>query len=233
MADYLGQRHSLHPNANLIDDIPTTSGFFSLELGSSAPVTSLLNDWGHDLPEPLVDFIGASQISTPDTSFNWIARTNYLPLATAGQKPIFANNADTLKALGSPSFEPRSTVYLPMEARGIITASNQSIAQVTPQEFSAERVKLEVAADAPALVVVAQALYVPWHAYVDGARAKLWLANGAFQALEVPAGLHEVMLLYEDNLFECGLVISLASLIGVGAIWRSSGKQGRRRAFRR
>ena len=189
VADYLGQRHSLHLNANLIDDIPTTSGFFSLELGSSVPVTSLLNDFGHEAPGPLVDFVGASQISAPDTSFNWIARTNYLPLATAGQKPIFANNYDdTLKALASPNFDPRSMVYLPMEARGIVTVTNQSAAQVTSREFSAERVKLGVTADAPALVVVAQALYVPWHAYVDGGRAKLWPANGAFQALEVPAG---------------------------------------------
>ncbi|HXC99969.1 MAG TPA: hypothetical protein VN048_11555, partial [Verrucomicrobiae bacterium] len=92
---------------------------------------------------------------------------------------------------------------------------------------------LDVTADAPALVVVAQVLYVPWHAYVDGARVKLWPANRAFQALEVPAGHHEIMLLYEDNLFECGLVISLASLIGVGAIWRSAGKRNGRRAFRR
>ena len=233
VADYLGQRRTLDLNANLIDDIPTTSGFFSLELGASAPVITLLNSYGHDLPEPLVNFVGASQISAPDTSFNWISRTNYLPLATAGQKPIFASNDETLKALASPNFEPRSTVYLPVEARGIITATNQTTAQVTPREASAERVVFGVAADAPALVVVAQALYVPWHAYVDGARVKLWPANGAFQALEVPAGHHEIMLLYEDNLFELGLVISLASLIGVGAIWRSAGKRGRQRVFRR
>ncbi|HXC99177.1 MAG TPA: hypothetical protein VN048_07535, partial [Verrucomicrobiae bacterium] len=122
---YLGQRRMLHLDANLIDDIPTTSGFFSLELGSSVPVTTLLNNYGHDLPEPLADFVGASQITAPDTSFSWLPRTNYLPLATAGQKPIFASNDETLKALASPNFDPRATVYLPNEARGIITVSNQ------------------------------------------------------------------------------------------------------------
>jgi hypothetical protein len=223
--DYLGQRHWLHFNANLIDDIPTTTGFFSLELGSSVPVTSLLNELGSQIPEPLLDFAGVSQISTPDTSTLWITRTNYLPMATAGQKPVFANNQETLKALGSLNFDPRSTVYLPVEARGIVTVSNQSVAQVMAREFAAERVRLDVQAEAPALVVVAQAIYPAWRAYVDGARVRLWPANGAFQALEVPAGHHEVVLRYEDRWFELGLVISLASLIGVGAIWISGGKR--------
>jgi uncharacterized membrane protein YfhO len=71
---------------------------------------------------------------------------------------------------------------------------------------------VEVAADASAMVVVAQAFYHPWRAYVDGARVKLWRANHGFQALEVPAGRHEVRLVYEDRVFEGGAVISLATL---------------------
>jgi hypothetical protein len=228
MAYYTGQRRALHDDVNLIDAIPTPSGFFSLELGTSVPVMSLLNDLSHPFPEPLADFVGVSQITLPDTSFTWVNRTNYLPLATAGQKPIFAGNDETLKALGSADFDPRGTVYLPVEARQSVIASNRTTAVVTSRECSTQRVSLDVQAGAPALVVVAQAFYAPWHAYVDGARVKLWPANVAFQALEVPAGHHEVVLAYEDTWFELGLLISAASLAGIATIWIRAGKHRRR-----
>jgi hypothetical protein len=217
--NYIGQRLSLHYDANLIDGIPTTSGFFSLELGTFAGVSRLLNERGQVFPEPLADFVGASQISAHDLSFTWLPRTNFMPMATAGQQPAFATREETLKAIGSLDFDPRSMVYLPVEARGLLGVTNHSVAQVTGGEFSAQRMKFEVRAEAPTLVVVAQADYVPWHAYVDGARVKLWLANGAFQALEVPAGRHEVRLVYEDAAFELGMIISLTSLLAVGVIW--------------
>jgi uncharacterized membrane protein YfhO len=69
------------------------------------------------------------------------------------------------------------------------------------------------------MVVVAQAFYHPWRAYVDGARVPLWRANYAFQALEVPVGQHEVNLVYRDRNFHYGLVLSLASLFICGALW--------------
>ena len=84
----------------------------------------------------------------------------------------------------------------------------------------------EVEAKSSALVVVAQSDYPPWHAYVDGKRAAVWRANHAFQAVEVPAGRHEVVLKYEDNAFRAGVAISLAALAGCGVAWL----RGRKRA---
>ncbi len=78
---------------------------------------------------------------------------------------------------------------------------------------------MQVDAAAPAMVVVAQAFYHPWHAYVDGARVPLARANHAFQALEVPAGQHRVELVYEDKMFHAGRVISLAACLGCGLAW--------------
>jgi uncharacterized membrane protein YfhO len=54
---------------------------------------------------------------------------------------------------------------------------------------------------------------------VDGKAVPLWRANYAFQALEVPAGKHEVHLVYEDEAFDWGIVISLLSLLACGAAW--------------
>jgi len=69
------------------------------------------------------------------------------------------------------------------------------------------------------MVVVAQAYYHPWHAYVDGEPTRLWRANYAYQALEVPPGKHQVRLVYEDHMFWGGVLLSLAALLACSAAW--------------
>lgn len=214
---YTAVRRSLYLNCNLPDDIPTTSGFFSLYLQPWDKVDSLLRH--APLPESLADFLGVSQISTPDKMFAWNSRTNFLPLATAGQKPVFANAEDTLPTLASPGFNPRATVYLAPEARPSITVSNASAPKIIPRVFSAQKILLDVEAEAPAMVVVAQSFYHCWHAYVDGVPSRIWPANYAFQALEVPAGHHQVKLVYEDRWFQLGAIISLVTLAGCVGGW--------------
>jgi uncharacterized membrane protein YfhO len=76
-----------------------------------------------------------------------------------------------------------------------------------------------VEAAAPAMIVAAQAFYHPWLAYVDGKKARLWPANHAFQALQVPAGRHHVKLIYQDSGFVCGVIISLLTLAGCIGAW--------------
>jgi hypothetical protein len=179
----------------------------------------LLNGVGWEFPEPLADFVGASQISSADTSFTWTNRPHFMPLVTAGQKPIFTDIGDTVRAMASQDFDPRTTVYLPLELSRQVTVTNFSTAKILQSQTQAQRTEFTVEAQAPSLVVVAQVFYNPWHAYVDGQRVELWTANGAFQALQIPAGRHEVKIVYEDRMFEVGAAISLLSLVLLGALW--------------
>jgi uncharacterized membrane protein YfhO len=82
-----------------------------------------------------------------------------------------------------------------------------------------------VTAKSPALIVIAQAFYTPWTAYVDGQRVKLWEANGAFQALEIPAGTHQVKISYDDVALKIGAVISLVGLVITGLIFLRTDKR--------
>ena len=134
-------------------------------------------------------------------------------MITAGQKTVFADHASTFAAVGSPRFEPLHEVYLPLEAQGRIQATNGGGARILSSQFAAQHVGIEVEAATPAMVVIAQTFYHPWHAYVDGKPTPLWRANYAFQALEVPAGRHQVRLGYEDHSFIYGCIISLSSLL--------------------
>jgi uncharacterized membrane protein YfhO len=110
-------------------------------------------------------------------------------------------------------------VYLPLEARVHVRVSDQAKARIVSSQFSPHHLEIEVEAEAQTMVVVAQAYYHPWHAYVDGEPTRLWRANYAYQALEVPPGKHQVRLVYEDHMFWGGVLLSLAALLACSAAW--------------
>ncbi len=223
-ADYICRRVALFDNCNLLDDVPKIDGFYSLYLRETETVIRLL--YGYDAPtndlKGLKDFLNIAYINPPETSrekaLEWARRDSCLPLVTAGQQPLFGAGSNILATLAQTNFNPAQVVCLPTEAKAFITAK-QTPAKIISQQIEAQQLKLTVVADAAAMVVVAQSFYHPWQAYVDGNRVKLWPANYAFQAVEIPAGQHEVKLVYRDRVFELGAAISLASLAVLAWIW--------------
>jgi len=216
--DITGRRLSLFMNLNLLDGVPKFDGFYSLDLRDFLEVFKYVYFTTNEAPK-LKDFLGISHASNPTNAVDWVARDSFLPLVTAGQRPVFADGPDTLRAMLASNFDPLGRVYLPLEAQGQIHSLGPAEVRLGPTQFSARRLRVEVEAGAPAMVVVAQAFYHWWHPYVDGKAVPLWRANYAFQALEVPAGKHEVNLVYEDRAFAWGILISLLSLVACGAAW--------------
>jgi len=217
---YVGQRGALFENCNIPENIPKVDGFCSLHLKDEWHIDGILYDGSLDRLNPnagfapLLDFLGVSQISATNTIFAWRERKTFLPLATAGQRPIFASAVETVKKLESPDFDSRHTVYLPLSARCKVAVTNASKARVTFQQFGAQQAHLTVEAPAPALVVIAQAYYHDWHAFVDGKPVPLLRANHAFQAVQVSSGRHEITLRYVDWMFRLGAAISALTLLG-------------------
>jgi hypothetical protein len=207
---YLGQRAELFSDCNLLERIPKVDGFFSLHLAWEQKVADILRAGraGEKLPE----FLGVSQVGSPNHLFVWEERTNFMPFATIGQKPVFMDDRETLAALESNHFAPRQTVYLPSAASGQVLAQADAGARVLSSKIAPQECFFETAAKAPAMLVVAQSYYHCWKATVDGQSARLWRANYAFQAVEVPAGRHEVRLSYQDQAFWAGAAISAAAL---------------------
>jgi len=211
--NYLAKRAGYCANVNLLDAVPKVDGFFSLAPRESDDVLSLFyTTTNADFPR-LEDFLGVSQITAPGEMFKWQARTNFLPLATAGQKPVYLDDADVLHGMARAGFDGSKIVYLPPEAKPFVTVTNQTAARVLKSKFGIQSADIEVLAEAPSLVVVAQTWYHDWRADVDGHPARLLRANHAFQAVEVPAGRHRVQLTYRDRAFEIGAVISLLALL--------------------
>ena len=211
--NYLAKRLGYCANCNLLDAVPKVDGFFSLTPRESDDVISLLYGATNANFPKLNDFLGVSQITAPDEFFHWQARATFLPLLTAGQKPVFLDEASTLHALAQSDFDGSKMVFLPPEAKSLVTVTNQTTARVLNSTFTTHSVDAEVEAAGPSLVVVAQTYYHNWRVYVDGQQAHLLRANYAFQAFQVPEGRHRVRLVYEDRVFQFGAAVSICMVV--------------------
>ena len=211
--NYLLERVGLLADCNLLEDVPQVHGFFSLTPGdindiTVAPYVLTNRDYSR-----LLDFMGASCLVTED--FESVPRPGALPLVTSGQKPLFAKPRDTFDALTQTNIDLARFVFLPENARGKISAGPQPGARVSRSEFTAHRVSFTVTTAGPSLAVISQTDYPAWKAYLDGKPTRIWQANYAFQALEVPAGEHNIELRYEDRLFTIGVVCSALGILAL------------------
>jgi hypothetical protein len=223
--NFLGKRLGFCGNVNLLDAVPKVDGFFSLTPREGDDLNSLLYGTTNEFPR-LEDFLGVSQITAPDEFFHWQPRRTFLPLVTAGQKPVFLDGPGTLRALTQPDFDGGKMVFLPPEAKSLVTVTNQTATRVLNSQFKAQRADIEVEATGPSLVVVAQTYYHNWRVYVDGQPSPLLRANYAFQALQVPAGRHHVRLAYEDRAFQFGATVSVCMVVNCLIFLRWLRKRG-------
>ncbi len=213
--DYLGRRSSLMGDCNLLDDLPVADGFYPLHIREEQ---LLFNELSASSPTNfsapgLADFLAIASISDPGQLLGWQPRPSHLPFYSVGAKPEYASLADTPALLLSPAFDPRKTVYLPPEARAMVQANRVVQARVQTARFGNQHEAFEIEAAAPTLLVLSQTDYHPWRAQVNGQPARIWRANEAFQAVEVPAGSSRVTFDYQDRLFLTGAVISLITLL--------------------
>jgi hypothetical protein len=225
--NYVLQRVMFLADCNLLDSLPKVDGFFSLALRDTDKVL-----WLFEAPtttaqqlDRLENFLSVSQTIAPGKVFDWVARTNYIPIVSVGQQPVFASDTDAFDAIASGYGDFRNKVYLPLEAKSEVKASHQPSARIISKSFSALRQKIDLEAPANIMLVLTEGYYHDWKAQVDGKSARLWRANYAFEAVEVPAGHHEVVLVYQDEAFQVGLVVSLFSLALCVGGWLATGSR--------
>jgi hypothetical protein len=207
--NFLAKRLGYCANCNVLDAVPKVDGFFSLTPRENDAVLSLFYTTTNASYPGLENFLGVSQITAADEIFHWQPRTNFLPLVTAGQRPVFLDDKNSLVALTQNGFDSGKVVFLPPEARPFVSVSNQTTVKILSANFGNSTVDIEAKAAEPSLVVFAQTFYHNWRAEMDGKTTPLLRANVAFQAVQIPAGKHTLHLFYEDRAFEIGAAISV------------------------
>lgn len=210
--NFLAKRLGYCANCNLLDSVPKVDGFFSLTPRVNNDLISLIYGATNDFPH-LDDFLGVSQMTAPDQMYNWQPRKTFLPLVTAGQKPVFLDDGNTLSALSENDFDASKVVFLPAKATQLVTVTNQTDARVLNWKFGIQNVEIEAEATVPSLIVVSQTFYHNWRATVDGQNVPLLRANYGFQAIQIPLGKHRILLSYKDRMFEAGAVFSVVAWI--------------------
>jgi hypothetical protein len=146
---------------------------------------------------------------------------------------VLSQRDEVLDRLTSPSFDPRSTVVLEERPPGLSLRTtgppaplmSAAIATYAPQE-----VAVEVAADAPGILVLTDQYYPGWTAEVDGRPAAIYRANYLFRAVALDAGPHRVVFRFIPRAFHRGvLVATLAcATLGIGlAVARFAGRSRR------
>lgn len=123
---------------------------------------------------------------------------------------VVTNDAQALKDLASPGFNPRTNLFVHGEPG--ISPSGGTNFQGTVKTVSYWPTKIELAAsnNAPAILLYNDKLDAGWHLTIDGKPAEFVRANYIMRGIPLPAGQHSIVMHYSVS--TKGLRISLAGL---------------------
>ena len=107
-----------------------------------------------------------------------------------------------------PEFDPARTAYVEQDP-GIAPSPDAAPGSAVYREITPEDVRVTVDTSTPALVVVSNSYDAGWSATVDGRPAPLLATDYLVQGVAVPAGRHEVRLVYRDDAVTWGMRLGL------------------------
>jgi len=125
-----------------------------------------------------------------------------------------ANEEEALARMQAPGFDP---------ARGIVVEGGVGLegpadgfepAQVL--SYEPERVEVEVDLDRPGYLVLTDANYPGWRAWVDGEEVEILTADLLFRTVYLEPGRHHVLFVFHPTPVWIGIGVSLAALLGLG-----------------
>jgi hypothetical protein len=147
--------------------------------------------------------------------------TETLPRAFMVYDVVFADgDIDALGKARLPDFDPATQIVLKWES-GALPLDGE----LGEYEYSVEtlgrgpnHIDLGINTSAEGYLFVSEMWMPGWVAYVDGARQPVLQANYTFRAVHVPAGSHEIHMVYRPRPWLIGLGMSTAT-IAVLLVW--------------
>jgi hypothetical protein len=143
-----------------------------------------------------------------------------LPRAfVAGAAVVVRARQEALAVMRDPAFDPAMSVVL--EASGgssrivLPSAGPARAGEARISKYDAQEVEVEVAADRPGVLVLADAYYPGWEAELNGEPAAIYAADLAFRGVVVPAGRHRVVFHYRPAPVTAAFALAAVSLAGL------------------
>ncbi|MGC8827895.1 MAG: YfhO family protein, partial [Anaerolineae bacterium] len=138
-----------------------------------------------------------------------------------GRARAVADDEEALDIMRREDFDPGSLVLLHDALAEDFGWAGWVPAEI--QRYAPEEVVLHTRSEGPAYLVLSDAFYPGWRAYVDGEEVPILRANVMFRAVRLPAGEHTVVFRYAPATLRAGAAVSLGTLAAgiLGAIgWR-------------
>ncbi len=143
-----------------------------------------------------------------------------------GNTEVIEDKDAMFERMADPEFDPASIALLERPLSTPIPGGAES-----PGEASylggrlTNSAEVDVTATRPALVVLADAYYPGWRAYIDSVPAEIVPVYTVFRGVRVDAGKHRVEFRYEPASFRLGLLVSIAALmmgvaLAIGSFYR-------------
>ncbi|HUV29943.1 MAG TPA: hypothetical protein VMY05_02465 [Acidobacteriota bacterium] len=126
----------------------------------------------------------------------------------------------------------REIVYLEEEPELAVSPQPDDTSWARVTHRGIDSVEVSVSCTTNKLLVLTDTYYDAWHAFVDGVERRIYMAYGAFRAVEVPAGSRKVVFTYYSSMYELGKALTLAGLLIVLAVLVLNGLQSLRRKAR-
>jgi len=132
---------------------------------------------------------------------------------------------DPLKSVTIPETSP--PFHAPADDTGSAFSGSAHIAESRITSFT-----MKTQASSAAILVVSQTYYPGWRAIVDGKPADVLQADVTLAGIAVPAGVHEVRLVFQPLSFRIGLGLSIVSVMILLSLIAAGLRPQRKRAKR-
>lgn len=135
------------------------------------------------------------------------------------------SEAEAMARMTDPAFDPSRMVVIEGEAGREDGAPRLCRVEVRWIRFTPEIREAEVRLEEAGWLVLLESRDGGWRAWVDGQPAPIHPANGLFQAIQVPAGVHRIRWEYQPGSWPLGVAVTAISLLtGVGTWgWHRAG----------
>jgi hypothetical protein len=156
-----------------------------------------------------------------DKEVNVYEVAGVLPRASLFRTAEILPEDQALPRLKDPAFNPQEKVILSQESMSnedtalvqslpMGPASSSSAARIS--FYSSQQVRIEADTESPAVLMLNDANYPGWRAYVNGKRVPILKADYLFRGVILPAGSNVVEFAYEPMSFRLGALVTSGTL---------------------
>ena len=127
------------------------------------------------------------------------------------------SDEDAAQILEAADFRPAAEAVVQGDFPSLASTPLESGESAEIVSRTPTRIEVQAQADSPRLLIYADTFYPGWCATVDDVETSIVRTNLALRGIVVPAGQHQVVMVYRPTALYAGAAISLIALLAVAA----------------